>query len=271
MKDKTCVLVTGGFDPLHEGHLALFRHAREYGDYLFVGVNSDKWLERKKGKSFMSETTRLNIVKELSCVDNALFFDDRDNSACDAIRKCLRWFPRVRFANGGDRTQQNIPEYKEFMDNNRVQFVWEVGGGDKKNSSSSILENWKSPKTIRSWGYYRELYEGKDFKVKELVINPHSKLSMQRHQFRSETWNIVSGKVSMGLIDMNRRMLHTQQIHSTFEIPVFTWHQGMNLTGNPAHIVEIWRGDSGQLSETDIERIDSESIQKLLKQNIHPD
>ena len=52
MKDKTCVLVTGGFDPLHEGHLALFRHAREYGDYLFVGVNSDKWLERKKGKVF---------------------------------------------------------------------------------------------------------------------------------------------------------------------------------------------------------------------------
>ena len=75
MKDKTCVLVTGGFDPLHEGHLALFKHAREYGDYLFVGVNSDKWLERKKGKAFMSETTRLNIVKELSCVDNALFFD----------------------------------------------------------------------------------------------------------------------------------------------------------------------------------------------------
>ena len=65
MKDKTCVLVTGGFDPLHEGHLALFKHAREYGDYLFVGVNSDKWLERKKGKAFMSETTRLNIVKEL--------------------------------------------------------------------------------------------------------------------------------------------------------------------------------------------------------------
>ena len=271
MKDKTCVLVTGGFDPLHEGHLALFKHAREYGDYLFVGVNSDKWLERKKGKSFMSETTRLNIVKELSCVDNALFFDDRDDSANDAIRKCLRWFPRVRFANGGDRTQHNIPEYEEFMNNNRVQFVWEVGGGDKKNSSSSILENWKSPKTIRSWGYYRELYEGKDFKVKELVINPHSKLSMQRHQFRSETWNIVSGKVSMGLIDMNRRMLHTQQIHSTLEIPIFTWHQGMNLTGNPAHIVEIWRGDSGQLSETDIERIDSESIQKLLQQNIHPD
>ena len=70
---------------------------------------------------------------------------------------------------------------------------------------------------------------------------------------------------------MNRRMLHTQQIESTFEIPVFTWHQGMNLTGNPAHVVEIWRGDSGQLSETDIERIDSESIQKLLQQNIHPD
>ena len=76
----------------------------------------------------------------------------------------------------------------------------------------------------------------------------------------------------MGLIDMNRRMLHTQQIHSTFEIPIFTWHQGMNLTGNPkATLLRFGGGDSGQLSETDIERIDSESIQKLLKQNIHPD
>ena len=94
---------------------------------------------------------------------------------------------------------------------------------------------------------------------------------MQRHQFRSETWNIVSGKVSMGLIDINRGVQHTQQIHSTFEIPIFTWHQGMNLTSNPAHVVEIWRGDSGQLSEKDIERIDSDSIQKLLSQKIRPD
>jgi len=271
MRDKTCVLVTGGFDPLHEGHLALFKHAREYGDYLFVGVNSDHWLERKKGKPFMSQETRLNIIKELSCVDNALFFDDRDNSACDAISKCLRWFPRVRFANGGDRTIKNIPEYEQFKDNKRVQFVWEVGGGDKKNSSSSILENWRSPKTIRPWGYYRELYEGVDYKVKELVINPHSSLSMQRHQYRSETWNLVSGECSIRMICMNRKLLHTQKVNSTFEIPVFTWHQGINLSDKPAHIVEIWRGDSGQLSEKDIERISIDSVQKLLEEGIRPD
>tara|TARA_B100000965_G_scaffold291923_1_gene249723 strand:- start:817 stop:1632 length:816 start_codon:yes stop_codon:yes gene_type:complete len=271
MKDRKVALVTGGFDPLHDGHLALFRHAREYGDYLFVGVNSDYWLERKKGKAFMEKETRLNIIKELSCVDNALFFDDRDGTAIDAIHKCLRWYSKVVFVNGGDRTEKNTPEFDTFKDNGRVEFVWEVGGGDKKNSSSSILENWKSPKTIRPWGYYRELYEGKDFKVKELVINPHSSLSMQRHQYRSETWNLVSGNCSVRMIDMNRRLLHTQRVISTFEIPKFTWHQGTNMSDEPSHVVEIWRGDSGQLSETDIERIDIDAVEKLIQSGIRPD
>ena len=81
----TVTLVTGGFDPLHSGHIAYFKAARELGNSLCVGVNSDDWLTRKKGKPFMNVDERLTIIKELKCVDLAIEFRDKDDSACDAI------------------------------------------------------------------------------------------------------------------------------------------------------------------------------------------
>ena len=103
-------------------------------------------------------------------------------------------------------------------------------------------------KVQRSWGHYTVLYEGKGFKVKELVISPHSSLSKQRHTHRSETWNIVKGECFV--------LLDNEKIQLTEEkgifIPVNTWHKGINESDNPAHIIEIWRGDI--LTEDDIER-----------------
>tara|TARA_R100001369_G_scaffold79292_1_gene109317 strand:+ start:102 stop:464 length:363 start_codon:yes stop_codon:yes gene_type:complete len=115
----------------------------------------------------------------------------------------------------------------------------------------NILKNCKAPKTIRSWGYYRNLYLGDGFKVKELIINPKSALSMQRHQHRSETWNLISGKAHVKT-DTCILYLDTPQV-----IPKNTWHQGCNVSDEPAHIVEIWQGDI--LTEDDIERIDDET------------
>ena len=102
---KLVVLATGGFDPLHTGHIKLFKEAKKLGDFLMVGVNSDDWLTRKKGKPFMPITERKVIVGELRVVDNVLEFDDSDDSACDAIQHILdisNW--DIVFANGGDRT-----------------------------------------------------------------------------------------------------------------------------------------------------------------------
>ena len=184
------VLVTGGFDPIHSGHLAYFKAAKQLGNKLIVGLNSDDWLTRKKGKPFMPFKERLEIVKGLSVVDEVISFDDSDDTACGAIYKTLatKSGSRIIFANGGDRTDKNIPEMQVYGDTHYVQFAFGVGGEDKKNSSSWILKEWKAPKVEREWGHYRELYQGEGFQVKELVIAPHSKLSMQRHDHRSETW-----------------------------------------------------------------------------------
>ena len=73
------VLVTGGFDPLHSGHIEYFKAAKELGDYLVVGVNSDAWLTRKKGRPFMPYQERQSIIKELSVVDEVIVFDDNNN------------------------------------------------------------------------------------------------------------------------------------------------------------------------------------------------
>ena len=140
----TVTLVTGGFDPLHSGHIAYFKAAREFGHSLCVGVNSDDWLTRKKGKPFMDVGERMSIIKELKCVDLAIEFIDKDDSACDAISIALQVYDNVIFCNGGDRGSVNTPEYERYRNDKRVEFKFGVGGTDKKNSSSWILERWKA-------------------------------------------------------------------------------------------------------------------------------
>lgn len=138
------VLITGGFDPIHSGHIAYFQAAKELGNLLCVGVNSDEWLIRKKGKAFLPFKERTTIVSAIKGVDFVIDFDDNDGSAKDAIRKVRNQFPGadIIFANGGDRTAKNIPEMD--IKDDKLIFVFGVGGDDKKNSSSWILNNWKS-------------------------------------------------------------------------------------------------------------------------------
>jgi len=128
------VLVTGGFDPLHSGHIAYFKAARILGDMLIVGLNSDNWLTRKKGSSFMPWNERQSIVDNLSMVDNVFAFNDDDGSARYFIQQVREQYPDADliFANGGDRTKDNIPEM-DIIDNN-LTFEYGVGGAYKKNS-----------------------------------------------------------------------------------------------------------------------------------------
>ena len=137
------VLVTGGFDPIHSGHIAYFQAAKKLGDVLVVGVNSDNWLINKKGKFFLPWEERANIVENIKGVSYVCSFDDSDGSAKNAILRVRESWPNshIVFANGGDRTKTNIPEMDLQLDN--LSFVFGVGGQDKKNSSSWILDNWK--------------------------------------------------------------------------------------------------------------------------------
>jgi cytidyltransferase-like protein len=247
------VLVTGGFDPIHSGHIEYLKSAKQLGDQLYVGLNSDNWLARKKGQPFMPYSERLAVLSSLRYVDHVFPFNDEDGSACNAIRQLLEdQTIEIIFANGGDRTLNNIPEMS--ITDPRLGFVFGVGGENKKNSSSWILREWTQPKTYRDWGYYRVLYDIPGCKVKELTVDPGKKLSMQRHNNRSEYWLVSSGKcdVSSELPTGYALPTITLEEHEAQVIPKQEWHQLSNPYSEPCKIVEIQYGTS--CVEEDIER-----------------
>jgi D-beta-D-heptose 7-phosphate kinase/D-beta-D-heptose 1-phosphate adenosyltransferase len=253
---KKIVLVTGGFDPLHSGHIAYFKAARELGDMLLVGLNSDEWLNKKKGRAFMPLSERAAIVDNIKCVDGVVYdFDDNDGSSKGAILEVRNYFPEdtIIFANGGDRTQTNIPEMDSGVDN--IEFVFGVGGEDKKNSSSWILQEWKAPKTERPWGYYRVLHQdGPGMKLKELTVNPGCSLSMQRHQYRHEHWFVTEGTATINTLDADNNTVTKTFVMKNMQTYIGRqeWHQLVNKSDTPLKVIEIQFGE--QCTEEDIER-----------------
>ena len=249
------VVITGGFDPIHRGHIEYINAAKELGDILIVGVNSDEWLVRKKGRSFMPFEDRVAIIGALHNVDYAIPFNDRDGTAKDAIVWARKVYPNhtIVFANGGDRTSDNIPEMDVNDDN--IEFEFGVGGTDKVNSSSWILEEWKAPKTERPWGYYRVLHEnGPEVKVKELTVEPKKYLSMQKHNSRLELWFVAEGTATVYTIN-NSSDEELDGVYEKFRnihIATNQWHRLANETDKPLKIIEIQYGE--ECIEEDIER-----------------
>ncbi len=129
------VLVSGGFDPIHVGHVRMIiEAAREYGDVIIV-ANSDDWLLRKKGYIFMPFEQRAEILSAIQGVTRVEAVDDSDGTVCEALRRLKPTY----FANGGDRMAQNTPEGATCAELG-IQMVWNVGGG-KVQSSSDLVKN----------------------------------------------------------------------------------------------------------------------------------
>ena len=258
--EKRVVLVTGGFDPLHSGHLAYFRAAKSLGDTLVVGINSDSWLKRKKGRSFYTWDERFQLIKNLNMVDYIVEFSDDENNSINAIKQATRIFPgaKIIFANGGDRTAENIPEMKLLDDElykDNLEFVFSVGGENKMNSSSWILEEWKAPKTTRAWGYYRVLHEqGKEIKVKELTVGAKTCLSMQKHKDRAEHWFVAEGTAIVYTLNAGTDMDLVGNFNKfeSLHISRDQWHKLCNETDKPLRVIEIQYGEN--CIEEDIER-----------------
>jgi len=129
------VLVSGGFDPIHAGHVQMIREAAEHGDVIVV-ANSDDWLMRKKGYVFMSFDERRAILKEIKGVIIVAAVDDSDGTVCDALHKIRPDY----FANGGDRGKENTPE-QDVCEELEIEMLWGIGGDYKLNSSSDLAKN----------------------------------------------------------------------------------------------------------------------------------
>ena len=211
------VMVSGGFDPLHEGHVECISRAAEHGEVIAV-VNSDAWLRRKKGYVFQPMAARCAIVRALRGVVAAVPVDDSDGSVCAAI---IEHRPAY-FANGGDRAQTNTPEVA-LCESLGIGLLF--GLGTKVQSSSSLVE--------RSWGHYEVLHSGDGFRVKLLTLAPGGSTSLQRHERRAEHWIYADGRY---------RHIRKGEIHKL-----------RNDSDKPLTVVEVWTGD--KMDEADIERL----------------
>jgi cytidyltransferase-like protein len=249
------IIVSGGFDPIHSGHIAYFKSARSLGDKLVVALNSDQWLINKKGKFFMPFNERKAIIENFADVDKVISFEDDDlGSATNALIKVKEMFPEddIAFANGGDRNKGNIPE----MSVEGVEFIFSVGGDDKKNSSSWILKKWQYYHEDRIWGSFYNLFEGEGVKVKELIVDPGKGMSFQKHFKRHEIWLVSQGScvVNYSKDSPENREHVTLNKFDKYIVPLGEWHQITNPFEETCRIIEIQYGE--EVVEDDIERID---------------
>jgi D-beta-D-heptose 7-phosphate kinase/D-beta-D-heptose 1-phosphate adenosyltransferase len=135
-KRKT-IMVSGGFDPVHVGHIRMIREAAEYGDVIVI-ANSDNWLHRKKGFVFMEFEKRSEILSAIKGVIVVDSVDDTDGTVCEAIR---RHEPDY-FANGGDRGKTNTPE-QDVCELLGVELLWGIGGDYKADASSTLVNRFR--------------------------------------------------------------------------------------------------------------------------------
>jgi len=246
-------VVSGGFDPLHSGHISYLNSAKKSGNYLIVLLNSDKWLKKKKGKFFLPFKERKLILENLQAVDEVMNFKDDDlNSCINGLIKIKKKYStdEIIFCNGGDRTKKNIPE----MSLDKIKFKFGVGGNNKKNSSSDILRNWKNEYEKRVWGSFYNLYIDKHVKVKELIVEPGQGMSFQRHFHRNEIWFISNGKckVRHGKTKKNVKEYSLER-DDVFKVQKEEWHQIINSSDKVCKIIEIQYG--AKVQESDIERL----------------
>jgi cytidyltransferase-like protein len=263
MKKEVC-LVTGGFDPIHSGHIDYISQAAKLSDYLVVGVNSNEWLKNKKGIYFMPWEERASIIRNLKFVNQVIDFNDDDGSAIDAINKCLEFSQKVIFANGGDRGKFNIPEVIEFKKNKGVEFIYSVGGDNKKNSSSWLLSDFTSKylttfipkgleniKTIEApWGSHTSFIDDIGFKVKQLTVKPGGILSLQKHHHRMEHWVVGAGTAT---VELDGKVLELRA-GEYIKIPLQAVHRLSNESSDNLIVIEVQCGEI--LEESDIVRLE---------------
>ena len=145
MENRVISIVSGGFDPIHPGHIMMMKDCLKFSNYLIVGVNSNKWLINKKGNYFMDIQHRIYVVNSLNVVNETMEFEDDDKgSANNLLIKIRNKYSndKIIFANGGDRSDSSkILEFETAKQYN-IDLKFGIGGSHKESSSSDLLKRW---------------------------------------------------------------------------------------------------------------------------------
>ncbi len=255
IKKYDYALISGGFDPVHIGHLAMIKDAKKISNNVVVLLNSDKWLIRKKGKPFMIEAQRAQILEEFKSIAEVIIQNnDDDDSSNNAIIDFYNSHTNqsICYCNGGDRSQENKIREAEICKNLGIDLKFGIGGIHKLESSSNLTKNHLSETENRPWGSFHVIAKGQGYQIKEMTINPGKKQSLQRHKNRSEYWQIINGKGMVYLEDSKFKLEKNDNIF----IPQGDLHRLENIGKDLLKIVEIQIGK--KISEDDIERLEDD-------------
>jgi D-beta-D-heptose 7-phosphate kinase/D-beta-D-heptose 1-phosphate adenosyltransferase len=250
------VAVSGGFDPIHIGHVRMFQAARKLGDKLVVIINNDNWLRTKKGFAFMPEKERFELIRALPFVDKVVLTDhkkdDPDRSVCRALEK----LKPAMFANGGDRApgKDPVPEVA-LCKKLGIKMTYGVGRGGKVQSSSWMIRDVSRNflRSVRPWGEFYGWDQGNKWKLKTIYIEPGKRLSLQYHHHRSELWTLVEGDATATIEANGEHKQIPLILGQSFMVPVRATHRLESKNGGV--LVEIGLGN---FDENDIVRIEDD-------------
>lgn len=195
-KKEKWVAVSGGFDPVHIGHIRLFETARKLGDKLVVILNNDSWLRAKKGFFFMPQKERVELIRAFPFVDKVVLTEHKKDDLDQSVVRALKKLRPAIFANGGDRkpSADPIPEVAACKKLG-IKIEYNVGHGGKVQSSSWMINAARRPasKSVRPWGEYYGWDSGRGWNLKTIYVKPRMRVSLQYHHHREEWWLLVSG------------------------------------------------------------------------------
>ena len=254
IKKYDYALVSGGFDPVHVGHLRMFQDAKRISNNVVLLLNNDQWLIKKKGKPFMNQNQRKEILEEFKSISKVIIQTSTDKSSSQAIEKFVKNHPdkTICYCNGGDRSNiKNIRE-ADICKKLGVDLQFEVGGKMKVESSSQLTKNYLGNVEKRPWGNYHIIAKNTGYQIKEIKVNKESKLSLQKHKSRSEFWQIVKGESKITIEGDKFFLKEKQHIY----IPKNTIHRIENIGKEDLIFIEIQLGQN--LNEDDIIRIEDD-------------
>jgi len=243
MNYEGAVIVSGGFDPIHIGHLRMIHEAAKLGTKLIVIANCDRFLMDKKGYIFMPIEERLEILEGFEGVDRAVESIDKDMTVCKTIEWLAQEEKIACFANGGDRKNEaDIPE-SVVCKKYGIEMEFNVGGGKIQSSSTLVGGEVEKP-----WGSYKTFEKGDGYLLKRMIINPGEILSLQSHEHRSEFWYVSEG---VATVECDNNVFDLRKYEST-NIPLKSKHRLSNNSNEVLKVIEVQIGDF--LSEDDITR-----------------
>jgi len=259
---KKRVAVSGGFDPLHIGHVRMFEAARKLGDELIVILNNDHWLRDKKGFAFMPQKERAELISALPFVDKVVITDHKPG---DPDRSVVRMLKKVRpdiFANGGDRDKKDAGKESSSLNPEQalcrelgITLAFNVGRGGKVQSSSWMIKDAARAfgRSIRPWGEFYSWDTGEGWNLKTIYVKPGKRLSLQYHHHRSERWVLVAGDASAVIVRDGKTIETPLHVGETFIVEKMTPHRLVSKNGGILVEVAV-----GNFDESDIIRLEDD-------------